>query len=46
MHGLTARVDEGSKFTFERIDEMEAQIAHVGRLHQRLAQRTSFVGGR
>ena len=42
LHGLTARVAEGSKFTidYERIDELEAQIAHVGRLHQQLAQRT------
>ena len=45
LHGLTARVAEGSKFTIERIDELEAQIAHVGRLHQQLAQRTSLVGG-
>ncbi len=44
LHGLTARVVEGSKFTVDRIDELEAQIAYVGRLHQQLAQRASFGG--
>lgn len=44
LHGLTSRVAEGSKFTIDRIDELEAQIAHVGRLHQQLAQRASFGG--
>ena len=44
LHGLTARVAEGSKFTIDRIDELEAQIAHVGRLHQQLAQRASSGG--
>ena len=45
LHGLTERVVEGSKFTIDRIDELEAQIAHVGRLNQKLAQRASFGGG-
>ena len=26
------------KFTIERIDELETQIAHVGRLHQKIAR--------
>ena len=37
LHGLLARVQESSKFTLSRIVELEAQVAHVGRLHQKLA---------
>ena len=39
---LSVRVREGSKFTLDRINELEAQIAHVGRLHEQLSRRASF----
>ena len=45
LHGLPARVEEGSKFTLVRIEELEAQIAHVGRLHQKLALARALGGG-
>ena len=43
--GLPARLEEGSKFTLSRIEELEPQIAHVGRLHQKLALARGLGGG-
>ena len=44
LHRLPDRIAEGSKFTEQRIDELDRSIAHVARLHERLARRSSLPG--
>ena len=34
---MPSRLVEGSKFTLERLDDLEKQIAHVGRLNEKAA---------
>ena len=39
LHNLPTRVAEGpSKFTLERLGELEKQVAHVGRLQEKIAR--------
>ena len=39
LHNLPTRVAEGpSKFTLERLDELEKQVAHVGRMQEKIAR--------
>lgn len=38
LHNIPSRVSEGSKFTLARVAELEEQVTHVARLHERLAQ--------